>query len=143
MRQVVTAGTAQAAFMTSKYKAAGKTGTAEVPDGKDNVLFVGFAPYDEPEIVIAVIIEHGAQSVYAANVARAVFDAYMDIKEGKNTNNSSEDDEEIENTDLPEAILPDRDSGDTDKKENKESEGRRPQNSVDENSTSSEGEGTL
>ncbi len=83
MRQVVTVGTASEAFATSKYRAAGKTGTAEVPDGKDNVLFVGFAPYDNPEIVVAVIIEHGASSGYAAQVARKIFDAYMLIKEGK------------------------------------------------------------
>ncbi len=81
MRQVVTSGTARSAFSTSKYKAAGKTGTAEVPDGADNVLFVGFAPYENPEIVVAVVIEHGASSSYAAKVARDVFDAYMELKE--------------------------------------------------------------
>lgn len=81
MRQVVTSGTARSAFATSKYKAAGKTGTAEVPDGADNVLFVGFAPYENPEIVVAVVIEHGATSAYAAKVARDVFDAYMELKE--------------------------------------------------------------
>ncbi len=83
MRQVVTVGTANEAFASSKYKAAGKTGTAEVPDGADNVLFVGFAPYENPEIVVAVIIEHGASSGHAAKVARKIFDAYMLIKEGK------------------------------------------------------------
>ena len=81
MRQVVTSGTARSAFAGSKYKAAGKTGTAEVPDGADNVLFVGFAPYENPEIVVAVVIEHGASSTYAARVARDVFDAYMQLKE--------------------------------------------------------------
>lgn len=80
MRRVVTSGTARSAFTTAKYKAAGKTGTAEVSDGADNVLFVGFAPYDNPEIVVAVVIEHGASSTYAARVAREIFDAYMDIK---------------------------------------------------------------
>ncbi len=82
MRNVVLSGTAKDAFATAKYKAAGKTGTAEVPSGRDNVLFVGFAPYENPEIVIAVVIEHGANSFYAANVARSVFDAYMEIKNG-------------------------------------------------------------
>ncbi len=81
MRQVVTYGTAKAAFQDTKYKAAGKTGTAEVPDGADNVLFVGFAPYENPEIVVAVVIEHGANSYYAAKVAREIFDAYMELKE--------------------------------------------------------------
>lgn len=81
MRQVVTNGTARSAFLDADYQAAGKTGTAEVPDGADNVLFVGFAPYEKPEIVVAVVIEHGATSSYAANVAREVFDAYMKLKE--------------------------------------------------------------
>lgn len=85
MRQVVTMGTAKEAFADAEYKAAGKTGTAEVPDGADNVLFVGFAPYEKPEIVIAVVIEHGASSFYAASVARDVFDAYMKLKEERNT----------------------------------------------------------
>ena len=81
MRQVVTNGTAKAAFMDAEYQAAGKTGTAEVPGGADNVLFVGFAPYENPEIVVAVVIEHGATSHYAASVARQIFDAYMELKE--------------------------------------------------------------
>ncbi len=81
MRQVVVSGTARSAFSGSQYKAAGKTGTAEVPDGADNVLFVGFAPYENPELVVAVVIEHGASSTYAAKVAREVFDAYMELKE--------------------------------------------------------------
>lgn len=97
MRNVVLSGTAKDAFLTAKYKAAGKTGTAEVPDGRDNVLFVGFAPYEEPEIVIAVVIEHGANSFYAANVARRVFDAYMEIKNGTfgKEDNEPEKEEEI------------------------------------------------
>ena len=80
MRQVVTKGTAMTAFEDCEYQAAGKTGTAEVPGGADNVLFVGFAPYDKPEIVVAVVIEHGYSSTYAARVARDIFDAYMELK---------------------------------------------------------------
>lgn len=96
MRRVVSSGTASAAFASAKYKAAGKTGTAEVPGGADNVLFVGFAPYDDPEIVIAVIIEHGASSGFPAGVARDVFDAYMQIKEGKYKSADTEDSEKSE-----------------------------------------------
>ncbi len=146
MRQVVTSGTAQAAFVTSKYKAAGKTGTAEVPDGKDNVLFVGFAPYDDPEIVIAVIVEHGAKSIYAANVARAVFDAYMDIRDGKFDERGEERETEENAPTLPEAVLPSRNSdetGTTSGGRHRDTEGRKPQNSVNNDSSSSEGEGTL
>ncbi len=81
MRKVVTEGTAKSAFDDAEYKAAGKTGTAEVPDGADNVLFVGFAPYEAPEIVVAVVIEHGANSHWAAKIARDIMDAYMELKE--------------------------------------------------------------
>ena len=106
MRQVVTMGTAKEAFAGAEYNAAGKTGTAEVPGGADNVLFVGFAPYEKPEIVIAVVIEHGASSFYAAKVARDVFDAYMKLKEERNApegerNKNKDKDEEIQETNEP------------------------------------------
>ena len=146
MRQVVTSGTASAAFATAKYKAAGKTGTAEVPDGADNVLFVGFAPYDDPEIVIAVIIEHGASSSHAASVARKVFDAYMKIKEGTFEENSKEESEE-EDYDVPKAVMPSTESknksgGSSDKKDSGSSAAR-PQNSTPDETNSSAGTGTL
>lgn len=79
MRRVVESGTAKSAFSSAEYKVGGKTGTAQVSDGADNVLFVGFAPYDDPEIVVAAVIEHGANSHFAASVARDTFDAYMKI----------------------------------------------------------------
>ncbi len=91
MRQVVTSGTANASFATCRYAVAGKTGTAEVPDGADNVLFVGFAPYDNPEIVVAVIIEHGEKSTFPSNVARSIIDTYMAIKSGKYGKTASTD----------------------------------------------------
>lgn len=95
MRRVVTSGTAKDAFKDSEYKAAGKTGTAEVPDGADNVLFVGFAPYDNPEIVVAVVIEHGANSHFAAKIARDVFDAYMELKQERSNPGSSEREKKV------------------------------------------------
>ncbi len=82
MRQVVADGTAATVFNDSSLKVGGKTGTAEVSDGADNVLFTGFAPYDNPGIVVAVVIEHGAKSSYAAQVGKDIFDAYMEINNG-------------------------------------------------------------
>ncbi len=139
MRQVVTSGTASASFATSKYKAAGKTGTAEVPDGADNVLFVGFAPYDDPEIVIAVVIEHGANSGFAANVAREVFDAYMEIRDGKF--NAEETEENRENPASEAVVLPSTKKEDNDR--NDSAGGSMPQNSLQNSSSELEGEGTL
>lgn len=83
MRRVVEDGTARSVFSDIDFEVGGKTGTAQVSDGADNVLFTGFAPYDEPEIVVAAVIEHGASSSYAAQIAKDVFDAYMTLKEDR------------------------------------------------------------
>ena len=64
----------------------GKTGSAQTPSGT-NAWFVGFAPYDEPEIAIAVIIEGGGTGSYAAYGARDVIAQYF----GMNQENVTED----------------------------------------------------
>lgn len=57
---------------------AGKTGTAQNPHGKDHAIFVGFAPYDNPKIAIAVLVENaGFGSTAAAPIARDVIKAYL------------------------------------------------------------------
>lgn len=56
----------------------GKTGTAQNPHGKDHALFVGFAPSDDPKIVVVVVIENvGFGGTYAAPVAKALIEAYL------------------------------------------------------------------
>ncbi len=138
MRQVVTNGTAKEAFADSEYKAAGKTGTAEVPDGADNVLFVGFAPYDNPEIVVAVVIEHGANSHYAAKIARDIFDAYMELKDRRN--NPEIEEEDAEEAEEESASISSKES--EEKKE--ESHGKAPQATVEpKKKEDSTGEGTM
>ena len=109
------------------------------------MLFVGFAPYDDPEIVIAVIIEHGEKSVFAANVARAVFDAYMDIKDGK-YDDREDGESQKESASIPDAVLPsNKDNGATsNKNSNKDNaDGKKPENSIEKTPSESEGEGTL
>lgn len=73
-------GTAAGRFAGFPVKVAGKTGTAQV-FGKDNHgLFVGFAPYENPEIAIACIVEHGGHGGTSAGVvARDVLAAYFKI----------------------------------------------------------------
>ncbi|MDH7604686.1 MAG: penicillin-binding transpeptidase domain-containing protein, partial [Melioribacter sp.] len=57
---------------------AGKTGTAQNPHGKDHAIFIGFAPYQNPKIAIAVIVENaGFGSVNAAPIARDIIKAYL------------------------------------------------------------------
>ena len=84
MRQVVTEGTASA-LQTDAYKVCGKTGSAQVKVGgelKTNAWFVGFAPMEDPEIAISVLVEEGETGgKTAAPMARKVFDQYFH-KEG-------------------------------------------------------------
>jgi penicillin-binding protein 2 len=66
---------------------AGKTGTAEFPgprDAKGNLpthaLFVGYAPYDDPKIAVAVVVYGGGEGAdVAAPVAGEVMKAYFEI----------------------------------------------------------------
>lgn len=57
---------------------AGKTGTSQNPFGKNHAVFVGYAPVDNPQIAIAVLVENiGYGSTFAAPIARDVIDAYI------------------------------------------------------------------
>ncbi|NWG27708.1 MAG: penicillin-binding protein 2 [Ignavibacteriaceae bacterium] len=56
----------------------GKTGTAQNPHGKDHAWFIGFAPYENPKIAIAVLVENvGFGGTHAAPIAKKVIQAYM------------------------------------------------------------------
>ena len=62
------------AAQVSGARVAGKTGTAEVEDGNANSLFIGFAPYDEPTLVISICVEGRGTNVegLAASLAGQV-----------------------------------------------------------------------
>ena len=79
MKSVVEDGTAASVFVNYPYSVGGKTGTAQRgSNGSDNAVFAGFAPYENPEIVVSVIIENGEHSYTAATVAKSVFDYYFE-----------------------------------------------------------------
>jgi penicillin-binding protein 2 len=63
-----------------RYKLYGKTGTAQNPQGADHGWFVGFAglPGGHPEVVVAVIVEHGLHGDAAAPLASKVANFYLD-----------------------------------------------------------------
>lgn len=99
-------GTAHAAFLNAPYRAAGKTGTAQVisraeieeepevriVDGeqvpievderlRDNATYIGYAPADDPQITLAIAIENvGGGGRNAAPIARRIFDFYFDYQ---------------------------------------------------------------
>lgn len=96
-------GTARAIAVDSRYRVAGKTGTAQVyrlgvgekyeasevaQHLRHHALFVAFAPVENPRIAVAVVVEHGgAGSTVAAPVARATLDAWLDQEAGLNGGN--------------------------------------------------------
>ena len=70
LAKVVTDGTAKNMGI-GKYHVAGKTGTAETGNDKDNhAWFTGFAPYDDPEYCFTVLVEH--TPMHAAEATEAV-----------------------------------------------------------------------
>jgi penicillin-binding protein 2 len=90
---VVNAGGTGTRASVDGFDVAGKTGTAQVvgkksygkaEDFEDNAWFVGFAPYRNPEIVVAVVVEHGGHGgTAAAPIAHAIFDTYYRKKTGQ------------------------------------------------------------
>lgn len=69
-------GTAYSMFGNYKVKVAAKTGTAE-NSGSDHTTFICYAPYEKPEVAIAVVIEHGVKGKYSMQVAKDLLDIYF------------------------------------------------------------------
>jgi penicillin-binding protein 2 len=74
-------GTAYWAMYGLPDEVAGKTGTAENPLGASHAWFVGFAPVENPEIAVSVVVEQGGSgSGVAAPVAKSIFEVYLTRK---------------------------------------------------------------
>jgi len=72
MLKVVEEGTAQNSKIP-ELKFGGKTGTAQNPHGEDHALFIAFAPYDDPQLAIAVVVENaGSGGAKAAPIASEI-----------------------------------------------------------------------
>ena len=78
MEAVVTVGTASA-LRTDAYQAAAKTGSAEFETGREtHAWFTGFAPAQDPKLVVTVLVEEaGTGGRAAAPIARQLFDIYL------------------------------------------------------------------
>ena len=82
MTAVVEKGTATK-LKGRNYTAAGKTGSAEYGNikGESHAWFTGFAPADNPEICVTIIVEGaGSGGDYAVPMARRIFDRYFSEK---------------------------------------------------------------
>ena len=80
-------GTAYSTFKDFDIEVGGKTGSAQA-GSVTNGWFVGFAPFDNPEIAVVVLVENGAHGGYTAEVARDIFAEYFGM-------NNKEEEEDI------------------------------------------------
>lgn len=77
MRMAVTGGTCRRAAIPG-IDVAGKTGTAQNPHGKDHSAFMGFAPYNDPKIAVAVYVENGGfGAVFGVPIGSLVMEKYL------------------------------------------------------------------
>ncbi len=77
---VATSGTASDVFGDYPVSIACKTGTAETSEDdstEPNISFICYAPADDPQIAIAVMMEYGNKGPYAQNVAKDILDQYF------------------------------------------------------------------
>lgn len=80
-------GTAYVRFKNFNIEVGGKTGSAEAPNNKVHAWFVGFAPYDNPEIAVVMMVDNGGHGNYTAEAVRDIMAEYF----GMNTQNVEED----------------------------------------------------
>ncbi len=75
-------GTAAQAFRDFPVSIAGKTGTAENPHGSDHGWFIAYGPYEDPSVVVVVIVEQGGFGAgSAAPIARKIMEAAFNINQ--------------------------------------------------------------
>ncbi len=92
MLAVAQSGSAADVFKDFPISVAAKTGTVQLGDNaENNGVFICYAPYDEPQIAVAVVVERGGSGSAVASIARSVLEYYFD-------NQNSSDAVSAENT---------------------------------------------
>ncbi len=77
MRMAVLGGTCRLANLPD-IEVCGKTGTAQNPHGKDHSAFIGFAPYKNPKIAVAVYVENaGFGAAYGVPIGSLMIEKYL------------------------------------------------------------------
>ena len=89
LHDVTTYGTAASSFQGFPIQIAGKTGTAENPHGRDHGWFVAYGPFDQANIVVAVIVEQGGYgSQSAVPIGRKILEAWFGLNQQQDKNGS-------------------------------------------------------
>ena len=84
MRGVVTdpaVGACYLTFLDAPYSVAAKTGTAQTGEKTNNAVFICFAPYENPEVAVAVVVEKGNAGASIASIARSILDYYFAFRD--------------------------------------------------------------
>ena len=82
MREMVTSHyTANRNFASVPVDVGGKTGTAQTSNESENALFIGVAPYNDPEIVLSVVLEQGYSGEYASLAAARILERYYGVED--------------------------------------------------------------
>ena len=77
MHRVMVHGTGRH-FAVDSLHMAGKTGTVQNPHGRDHAIFIGFAPVEDPQIAVAVVVENaGFGATWACPVASMMIEQYL------------------------------------------------------------------
>lgn len=77
MRMAVTGGTCRLANLPD-IEVCGKTGTAQNPHGRDHSAFMGFAPYHNPKIAVAVYVENaGFGAAFGVPIGSLIIERYL------------------------------------------------------------------
>ena len=86
MLRVTTEGSAKTYFKDLGVQVAAKTGSAQVSSATEsNALFVAFAPYEDPEIALAIVVEKGGSGSTLANIAAEILEYYFSAGSGMET----------------------------------------------------------
>jgi len=91
MKSVTTdqGGTAYSTFADFNIIVGGKTGSAETDSGDVNAWFTGFAPFNDPEIAVVVMVENGGHGSYTAEVVREIIAEYFGMNVAQITEDMS------------------------------------------------------
>lgn len=76
-------GTAASSFRDFPIQVGGKTGSAEVGKTRTDGWFAGFAPYDDPEIAVVVMVENGLHGYYTAETVKQIIIEYFGMNIGE------------------------------------------------------------
>ena len=72
------------AFQALPFQAGAKTGSAQISaQTESNAVFVCFAPFDDPEIAVAVVVEHGGSGGELASIAADILSYYFSFQESR------------------------------------------------------------